>query len=94
MATDPSVYSIEDQILIAVRVAAFATETMYGPECIRKPGYRSALIEVAVVLKAKWTAFCLQEYCVEFPDLKIVFGAYDLVSRYVRLPLSASDQVA
>ena len=39
--------------------------------------------------------FCLQqEFCVEFPDLKTVFGAYDLVSRYLRLPLSASDQVA
>ena len=38
MATDPSVRYIEDQILIAGRVAAIAIETVYGPECIRQPG--------------------------------------------------------
>jgi len=94
MATDPSVYSIEDQILIAVRVAALAIETMYGPECIRKPGYRSALIEVAVVLKAKMDRVLPAGILCRISRPEDRCRAYDLVSRYVRLPLSASDQVA
>ena len=94
MATDPALRSIADQILVAVRVAAIALDTVYGAEVAKNPGYRSAVLEAAVVLNAAWSAFCLRKECaVKFPDLEVVFGAYDLVSRYVRLPLSPSGKL-
>ena len=88
------VRSIEDQILVAVRVAAMSIETLYGLEVIRKPNYHAALLEAAVTLNAAWSAYCLcQEFRTHFPDLGVVFGNYDLVSRRVRLPLSPSDEI-
>jgi carbonic anhydrase len=89
IATDYSIRSIEDQILVAVRVAAMSMEALYGYEALRKQESRAALLEAAVVLNAAWTAYCLQrEFHEEFPDLGVVYGAYDLTSRRVRLPLS------
>jgi len=93
LATDPAIRSIVDQILVTVRVSAIAMETLYGASVATAPGYRSALIEAAVVLNAAWSAFCLrQEFRSAFPDVGVAFGAYDLVSRYVRLPLSKSGE--
>jgi carbonic anhydrase len=94
IATDHSIRSIEDQILVAVRVAAMGLETIYGFDVIRKPECRAALLEAAVVLNAAWSAYCLrQEFRTQFPDLGVVFGTYDLVSRHVRLPLSPPGEL-
>jgi len=92
-ATDYSVRSIEDQILIAVRAAALSLEARYGPRVSKQPGYRAALLEVAVVLNAAWSAYCLrQEFKDRLPRLGVVYGAYDLISGLVRLPLSLPGQ--
>lgn len=94
VATDPAIRSIEEQIFIAVRVAAISLEVVYGAGCMRKPGYRLALIEVAIVLNAAWSAFCLrQEFHAKCQDLDVLFGAYDLLTQYVRLPLSPAGEV-
>jgi carbonic anhydrase len=94
IATEHSIRSIEDQILVAVRVAAMSMEAIYGFEITRGSGCRRALLEAAVVLNAAWSAYCLrQEFRSQFPELGIVFGAYDLVTRYVRLPLSPSGEL-
>jgi len=95
IATDHSLRSIEDQITVAVRMAAMGLETIYGFEVIRKPECQAALLETAVVLNAAWSAYCLrQEFRTRFPDLGIVFGIYDLASRHVRLPLSPPGELA
>jgi class 3 adenylate cyclase len=52
MATDSSLRSIEDQILVAVRVAVLGMELVYGSSVLRAPGCRAALLETAIVLKA------------------------------------------
>lgn len=89
IATDYSIRSIEDQIQFAVRVAALGMEALHGLNVVRQLGYRAALIEAAVVLNAAWSAYCLRQECrARFPEIGVVFGAYDLISRYVRLPLS------
>jgi carbonic anhydrase len=87
IATDPALRAIQDHILVAVRIASISLEALYGPSVKRNPGYRAALVEAVVVLNAAWSAYCLRQ---EFPaaDLGVVFAAYDLSSRYVRLPLS------
>jgi carbonic anhydrase len=95
MAHDFPIRSIEDQILVAVRVAALALEALYGLDITRKPECRDALLEAAVILNAAWTAFVLQlEFGRDFPELGVVFGAYDLVTRHVRLPLSRVGELS
>jgi len=54
----------------------------------------AALLEGAVVLNAAWSAYCLrQEFQTQFAELGVVFGAYDLVTRQVRLPLSPPGEL-
>ena len=94
IALDHAIRSIVDQILVAVRVAAMGMEMLYGHDILRKPEGRAALVEAAVVLNAAWTAYCLRrEFHEDFPDLGVVYGAYDLTSRYVRLPLSVPGKL-
>jgi carbonic anhydrase len=94
IATDYSIRSIENQLLVAVRVAAMGMEELCGREVIRNPRCRAALLEAAVSLNAAWSAYCLcQEFRTRFPDLGVVFGTYDLVSRRVRLPLSPPGEL-
>jgi hypothetical protein len=70
-------------------------ELLYGDGIVRKPECRGALLEAAVVLNAAWSAYCLRkEFYAEFPDLGVVYGAYDLVTRHVRLPLSPPGEPA
>jgi hypothetical protein len=67
---------------------------LYGYDILRKPESRAALIEAAVVLNAAWTAYCLRrEFHEDFLNLGVVYGAYDLTSRYVRLPLSVPGKL-
>lgn len=95
IATDHPLRSIADQIFVSVRVAAMAIEQAYGPDAQKQPGYRAAMIELATVLNAAWTAYCLRREfdTVARNDLGVVFGSYDLVSRYVRLPMSLAGQL-
>jgi len=94
MATDAAIRSIEDQILVGVRTAAMSMEALYGLGILRKHDCRAALIEAAVALNAAWSGYCLrQEFRTKFPDLGVVFGVYDLISRYVRLPLSPPGEL-
>jgi len=94
IATDYSIRSIEDQLLVAVRVAAMGMEELYGLEVIRNPRCRAALLEAAVSLNAAWSAYCLhQEFRTRVPDLGVVFGTYDLLSRRIRLPLSLPGEL-
>jgi carbonic anhydrase len=95
LATDYSVRRIEEQILIPVRVAALGLESLYGSTVTRQRGCRGALLEAAVVLNACWSAYCLeQEFREKSPHQKVVFGAYDLISGRVRLPLSTPGQIS
>jgi carbonic anhydrase len=63
--------------------------TVWGESVVLDPGYRSALIEVAVALNAALTAAMLQD---EFAStsassLGVLFGVYDLATRRVGVPL-------
>jgi carbonic anhydrase len=94
IANDFPIRSIEDQILVTVRVAAMTMEALYGPDVIHKPECRSALIEAGIVLNAAWSAYCLRlGIGKDFPGLGVAFGTYDLSTRYVRLPLSPPSEI-
>jgi carbonic anhydrase len=95
LATDYSLRRIEEQILIPVRVAALGLESVYGSTVTQQLGCRAALLEVAVVLNACWSAHCLdQEFRDRSPHPKVVFGTYNLISGRVRLPLSSPGELS
>jgi carbonic anhydrase len=95
LATDYSVRRIEEQILMAVRVAALGLESLYGSTVTRQPGCRAALLEAAVVLNGCWSAYCLEQtFRVRSSHPKVLFGIYNLISGRVRLPLSLQGQIS
>lgn len=93
-ATNYPIQSIVNRISPSVRGAVLALRGLYGNGVNARPGYRAALIEMSVVLNAAWAAFSLRQELQNREDspLDTVFGIYDLVSRYVRLPVDPGPQ--
>jgi carbonic anhydrase len=79
--------AIVDSILVAVRSASLVLEAVHGARVSRLPGYRAALIDTSVALNASLAAFALRPE-VERRSCRVLFGCYDLASRFVRLPLA------
>ncbi|PWT94781.1 MAG: carbonic anhydrase, partial [Blastocatellia bacterium] len=95
LSSDYSVRSILDQIRVAVGLAAMTIEERYGPDIICELQCRSAWREVTAAPNAARNAHCLnQEFRSRYPDVGVVFGVYDLLSRYVSLPLSPSNRLS
>jgi len=77
--------SLVDRIQIAVRGAAKAISRVCGNEVKQGPGYRSALIEVAIYLNAALTAFDVRKEIqgIEGSTVRVVYGVFDLVDQRV-----------
>lgn len=77
--------SLVDRIQIAVRGAAKAVGRACGSEGKHLPGYRTALIEVAIYLNAALTAFDVRKEIkgVEGSSVRVVYGVFDLVDQMV-----------
>ena len=87
LAANYPLRSIVDAILVAVRTASLALKAVHGPHVAARPGYRAALIETAVAINACVAAFGLKQE-LESRRCRVLFGTYDLASRYVRLALT------
>ena len=72
---------------MAVRTASLALKAVHGPQVAARPGYRAALIETAVAINACVAAFGLKQE-LESRRCRVLFGTYDLASRYVRLAVT------
>lgn len=84
------VRAIVNALFPAVRGAAEALSVVWGDDVVRRPGYRAALIETAVIFNAGLTASILhEEFARPDADRRIVFGVYDLGSRRVHVPLAS-----
>lgn len=84
--------SLLDRMMIAVRGAAKALDRVWGAGVSHSPAYRTTLIHATVYLNAAVTAFDLQRELetLDNPNLKVVYGVYDLVNQRVRsLPARA-----
>jgi carbonic anhydrase len=96
LASSHPLRAVVDRIAVPVRAAAKALDEVHGPQVVRSPGYRAALIEASVPLNAALTAATLRH---EFrhqlgPDRQVVYGVYNLVSRRVKLPLEDEGRVS
>jgi carbonic anhydrase len=80
-----SLRSLVDRLLAAVREAAGELERLGGPSIADHPGYRAALIEVAVYLNAALTAFDVQRELDLSAETgpRVVYGVFDLVAQRV-----------
>ena len=74
-----SLRSIIDKLFVMVRGAALSLAGVHGDAVVRRPGYRSALINLAIALNAMATASMLQrELGVDHGDLGVAWGVYNL----------------
>lgn len=73
---------IVDAIVPAATTAQAALSAVFGAEVKDREGYRQALIEVAVVCNAAFSAVALAKNL----EKDVVFGVYDLDTRLVGLP--------
>lgn len=79
---DPALRAIVDSLLAGVRMAALALEGVHGPAVQKAPGYRAALVDVAVTANAAVTATVLNQaiHC------DVGFGVFELQERTVGVP--------
>jgi carbonic anhydrase len=80
--------AIVDKIMACVQAAADALSQVHGPEVAGLPGYRTALVETAVVLNAATTAAVLAHGFRDALDenLAVAYGVYNLSNHRVGLP--------
>jgi carbonic anhydrase len=85
--------SLVDRVQIAVRGAAHALERCCGASVAQNPGFRAALVEMAVYLNAAITAFDVSRevQAAKTAGAHVVYGVFDLVGQRVRaLPAISS----
>ena len=80
-----------DSLLPAVVCAQAAMTEVYGRAVSGRPGYRSALVELSVILNSALTANVLrQTFAARLgARLDVVYGVYHLQNRIVGLPADA-----
>jgi len=90
LATKHSLRSILDRLLLVVQTSARKLHTAFGPDVVRRPGYRKALIEASIVTNAAMAAYSIQQ---EFDTvdgapvgMKAAFGVYLIETREVWAP--------
>ena len=88
LATKHSLRTILDGLFVVVQASATKIENAFGPEVIRHPGYRAALIEASIVTNAALAAYSIQQEIgrADLTSLQTVYGVYLLDTRRVWEP--------
>ena len=96
LASQHAVRSVVDRLHVVVHAAERMLKATYGPEVVRHPRLREALIEVAIATNAALAAHTLQqEIDLGGPaGVEVVYGVYVLEDRSVWAPRRGSDEVA
>jgi len=92
-AAQHSLRSILDRLLVVVNAAAMRMAAAFGPDVVRKRGYRAALIEVAVVSNAALAAYTLQQEirAAGSHEIRAAYGVYLLDGRRIWAPRAESS---
>jgi carbonic anhydrase len=88
LATEHSLRTILDGLLVVVQACASKFIDTFGADISRHPGYRQALIEASIATNAALDAFSIQkEFGSKDPgELQAVYGVYLLETRQVWAP--------
>jgi carbonic anhydrase len=95
LASKHAIRSMVDRLLVIVEASARKMAEVFGPEISRHPGYREALIEVAVVSNAALSAHTLRREIEkrDAPGVHTAYGVYLLAERTVWAPRRGTDDV-
>ena len=95
IASNHPLRSILDRLLVSVHTSARVLARAWGEEVTRLDGYRSALIESAIVVNAALGAHTLQREIGDDPQgLRTAYGVYCLEMREVWAPRRGSASCA
>jgi carbonic anhydrase len=85
--------SILDRLLVVVNATAMRMTAVFGSEVVRRPGYRTALIEAAVVSNAALAAYTLQQEigASASQEIRAAYGVYLLEGRQIWAPRTESS---
>jgi carbonic anhydrase len=88
LATNHSLRTIIDQLLVVVQASAARMAEILGPEIKQSPGYRAALIEISVLLNAALAAYTVQQGLSgsEQDEIRAMYGVYILETHQVWAP--------
>jgi carbonic anhydrase len=92
-ASKHAVRRLVERLQVIVQAAAIRIEAAFGPGVRSHPGYREALIEVAVVTNAAVSAHTLQQEIGGVDGVRTAYGVYVLADRTIWAPRCGSDQV-
>jgi len=92
-AAQHSLRSILDRLLVVVNATAMRMTAVFGSEVVRRPGYRTALIEAAVVSNAALAAYTLQQEigASASQEIRAAYGVYLLEGRQIWAPRTESS---
>jgi carbonic anhydrase len=84
------------KLLFPVHAAARSLEVLWGSDVAKRPGYRAALVELAVCMNAAETAFQLRGESTAHgvQGIDVAFGVYDLTTQRVGLPFEDGTTMA
>jgi len=87
-ATKHSLREILDRLLVVVLASARKLQHVFGPDVVRRPGYRDALIEAAIITNSAFTAHAIQREIADTDpnSLRAAYGIYLLDSREIWTP--------
>jgi carbonic anhydrase len=92
-ASKHAVRRLIERLQVIVQAAATRMDAAFGPSVRSHPGYREALIEVAVVTNAAVSAHTLQQEIGRIDGVRTAYGVYVLADRAVWAPRCGSKQV-
>ena len=93
-AAKHSLRGILDRLLVVVNAAAMRMTAAFGADVVNRPGYRAALIEVAVVSNAALAAYTLQQElgAADSQEIRAAYGVYLLEDRQIWAPRAESSE--
>jgi carbonic anhydrase len=88
-AMSPMLRSIIHRIFVAVRESDNAIKQVWGAGYRSQPGYREALIDVAVCVNAAHSAFDLRHEVERAgkPEIKVLYGVFSLRNNQISIPV-------
>jgi carbonic anhydrase len=92
-ASKHAVRRLIDRLQVIVQASAARIDAAFGPGARSRPGYREALIEVAVVTNAAVSAHTIQREISGADGVQAAYGVYVLSDRMVWAPRGGSKHV-
>jgi carbonic anhydrase len=88
IATSHALRSIIDRLLVVIQASAKVMAEILGPEVVRRPGYRNALIETSILINAALAAHTIQQELggLDAQSMRAVYGVYLLDTRKIWAP--------